>query len=80
MSTVKTIRLDYKTINWRNYFETIGLILLFETKLVSKEPAIPIIKKLAPIITAKVIRNLKNVELNMIILYHFLKIVKYVYQ
>jgi len=39
--------------------------VLFAPSFFSIEPVIPIIRKLILIITAKVIKNLKNVELNM---------------
>jgi len=74
MSTVKTLFLE----PCKYYLKIIGWAVFPVLDLESKIPAIPIIKKLQPIIKVKVTRNLKKVELNMkIIIYHNLEIIKH---
>ena len=80
MSTAKIVYWRHKLRSLVNYFKITVSAPLLIFIVGSKLPAIPIIKKLTPIITAKATRNLKKVKLNMpyIVTYQerFLKTIK----
>ncbi len=68
MSTAKTVYLSHTFLNEMYYLSTLIPAVLFIASFFSTESVIPMIMKLIPIITAKVIKNFKNVELNMTII------------